>query len=493
MAATWWAFFTVTLLCVPFAPVHGHILGVQRQHTAYFHAAKEAGLFGCLDGSATILFSAVNDEVCDCADGSDEPGTSACNTLRGSTLTPLPPKWRFQCTSEDVSQEVFHSRVNDGICDCCDGSDEAGSRVSCPNRCAEVVAGLERHHKEELAKMKKAKEAKEAMRSAALLCREEAEKSLLSLEEMHTDIVVSISRLEAAGVTAAEEEASETEWVAEQGEWEGDHFESESKDRASSCIGWRDTKLCDSGDVDNSDSSVPCNFIIMGDSAGYCECGNKEEDEHEEAYGAGTAPKVEDEGVETRKGTVTYHFPCGHPELRCDYVCDHKGEAGVPEERDVTQNPDAMLKEAAEALRDQKRQLKDIEKKINDTKKLLSPNITKEDLLRTLKWKEFKLHFRGYTYTISLFGDVYQVDSAGESVLLGSWKSFAENTYSMWSQDAYDYSHLIYEEGSMCWNSQARKVQVHLVCGPENELISVEEPSLCNYYMTFQTPAVCDD
>ena len=31
--------------------------------------------FTCLDGSLTVPFSSVNDDFCDCADGTDEPGT----------------------------------------------------------------------------------------------------------------------------------------------------------------------------------------------------------------------------------------------------------------------------------------------------------------------------------------------------------------------------------------------------------------------------------
>ena len=33
---------------------------------------------------------------------------------------------------------LFMFRVNDGICDCCDGSDEWESRTECPNTCMEM-------------------------------------------------------------------------------------------------------------------------------------------------------------------------------------------------------------------------------------------------------------------------------------------------------------------------------------------------------------------
>jgi len=34
--------------------------------------------FVCFDGSATVSFENINDNYCDCADGSDEPGLYAC-------------------------------------------------------------------------------------------------------------------------------------------------------------------------------------------------------------------------------------------------------------------------------------------------------------------------------------------------------------------------------------------------------------------------------
>jgi hypothetical protein len=115
------------------------IRGVRPEKQSHYYLQSLQKQFKCDDSGKIIPFMAVNDNYCDCQDGSDEPGTDAC--MNG----------RFYCPFHDNPRGISSGFVNDGICDCCDGSDEWLGLVSCKSTCFDEKRQeeLERRRKRE--------------------------------------------------------------------------------------------------------------------------------------------------------------------------------------------------------------------------------------------------------------------------------------------------------------------------------------------------------
>lgn len=136
--------------------------------------------FTCLNGEKTLPSSAINDEFCDCKDGSDEPGTSACKN------------GVFYCQNQKFHGSIIpSSHVGDLICDCCDGSDEAVGH--CSDRCGAMVAEFNNQIIQEISEHEAGLEFSKA---AAILHHQKVienkiEKEILDKEKSNLDNIIS--------------------------------------------------------------------------------------------------------------------------------------------------------------------------------------------------------------------------------------------------------------------------------------------------------------
>lgn len=165
-----------------------------------FYEGKDT--FTCIGHpSIAIPFSRVNDNSCDCPDGSDEPGTAACANLDHlSPPQPLPASFSgttnttnalpgFWCANEGhIGAYVPFLYVNDGVCDydlCCDGSEEykGVGGVKCENRCAEIGKEWRRIDKERKDNLEKANKKRRTMTKESKELRRQVEAKITKLTD----------------------------------------------------------------------------------------------------------------------------------------------------------------------------------------------------------------------------------------------------------------------------------------------------------------------
>ena len=185
---------------------------------------KSSDTFTCISSPSVHLPSErINDDFCDCPDGSDEPGTSAC-----AHLSPLSPYTVGSTPTGDVNTTlalpgyycknkghqpsyVPFTNVNDGVCDyqlCCDGSDEWAKvgGMKCEDKCKEI--GKEWRKKDEQRQKSQsnaAKRRKELVAEAAKL-RQEVEAKVLTLQTLIQSEELKVNGLEAALAEAERQE-----------------------------------------------------------------------------------------------------------------------------------------------------------------------------------------------------------------------------------------------------------------------------------------------
>ncbi|XP_037086930.1 glucosidase 2 subunit beta-like [Pollicipes pollicipes] len=475
--------------------------------------------FTCLDGSDTVPFGYINDDYCDCADGSDEPGTSACASSH------------FYCPNRGhAAVEVPSAWVNDGVCDCCDGSDEYSSGA-CANTCEELGAETRARQQQlnemrlrgyevklklieqgeqklnekkvrlaELAREQEVAEGIKTQREAAKDAAEEQERLLLEVwQEARRQ---QEQEQEAASKQQAEETFTRLDANAD-GKLTAEELQQESRlDR----------------NADGTVSKDEVDVITM----------NKDELEVEEFVsstwpllksllhvpdGEATPPPPpptdtadqpdqpeeheEDEDDEELLTEDPYESPDDEDsdededrELDADRYRRRMSvpaePAAEPEYDEATQAAVDAAKLARSELQEAEGQLGTILREISGVEAFTGLDLGPERAFAGLYHECFVLENREYEYKLCMFDRASQKPrSGGVETSLGKWGS--------WEQpDQNGYTRQLYENGQQCWNGPKRSAHVTLTCGEETRVLDVTEPAKCEYRFSVETPAVCE-
>ncbi|RXH83810.1 hypothetical protein DVH24_009245 [Malus domestica] len=221
------------------SPTTNQFLGISPQDEIYY---KSSEVIKCKDGSKKFSRAQLNDDFCDCPDGTDEPGTSAC------------PAGKFYCRNVGHAPLlIFSSRVNDGICDCCDGSDEYDGQVKCPNTCWEAGKVARDKLKKKISTYQEgvAIRKQEVEQAKIAMAKDEAELSKLQSEEKILKKLVDQLKEQKEQIEKAEEKERLQKEKEEQERKEAKEKANQGKTKIE-----EEAKQDSSEDLENSDGEV---------------------------------------------------------------------------------------------------------------------------------------------------------------------------------------------------------------------------------------------
>ncbi|TDL29245.1 hypothetical protein BD410DRAFT_779584 [Rickenella mellea] len=492
----------------------------------------------CLDDSKEIPWHNVNDDFCDCPDGSDEPGTSAC------------PDNLFYCRNDGhIGVMIPSSRVNDGLCEpeCCDGSDEPFG--FCPNVCKEVGEAyklkLEAENKlrrtgskirstyvnfaqkekkrlealvvsssrevadkeKEVARLKDVLDRTESLSAAALEFKQkspmyrsliEHSKALKSLQREHVRLkekeqqLADILSALRTGYNPNYQDMAVLEAVRG---WE--HYSGIVKDEPIT-----EEELGTDGEEDGTVSeevTEDAEAEWEKDLWTTEELETKVEPllttdyvnlllEHDNHIGSAT------------QSSTLFHLHSYLPDFLVPHYDNMKEVLvswlellGIAKPAPDTSNKAALARMVfSTAEQSLTRIKKDKQNAQEDLARLFDPEwYGKDGEWKKLHGSCLKLDTGEYTYEVCLFKESKQIPNhGGQTFSLGRFHSWHPSPDVEVGSPEY-YTKQVYSSGARCWNGPERSTKLILSCGTENALLSVSEPEKCEYQFIGTTPALC--
>lgn len=437
--------------------VHATVRGVEPAKLSLYTPGP-GDKFTCFNGERTIEFAAVNDNYCDCKDGSDEPGTSAC------------PKAMFYCANHGHKGARLPSyQVNDGVCDCCDATDEYETGA-CTNTCEE--AGKEMREANAKARIVAAEGHKLRQQYAEDGTRKRQEKqneitTLTVKQDEHQ------RELDEANIKVNDAETPEK--VAKEA------FDKAWDDELAATKETAITDLFTKLDKDQ-------NGGITAEEIQQETAFDADDDatvSHEEAV---DVLDLDGDG-ELNETETSLTLALFKEEVFENVKEKFKDEAVVDETKPEYPEETKVLIAAADAARAVARDVQTKKSEVDGSKSTIEKELAHEwgdsnEFAYTLG-NCYSVDVSEYTYEICPFSDSKQKPkNGGGSTNLGKFDGF--------KGEGNKYTVMKFTGGQKCWNGPQRSMTVTLECGVDTVVRNVLEPSKCEYAATMTTPALCD-
>lgn len=449
-----------------------------------YKSAVTGKTFTCFDGKQTVAASALNDDYCDCEDGSDEPGTSACEN------------GKFYCANVYYKAKTISSMfVDDGVCDCCDGSDEL---IGCKNTCKEEGAELRVSLENDIRNAKEGLKLKASLLAGNVIDEDETERQVAIMEKKINATSILVEKLEAKvreqneALLAEHEAKMAAEKDKEKKEEGADYDEEEEEEEDTEDEEYEEMMQegdGSGGEKEETDEEVGRKIASRwtrdpdaakseeGDTSGGAEEGGEEE---EGDAGSGEGDKPEEKGAEEEFDYGTFEKEAETIEADADNGHTEGSflsifKKGLDIVKKVFEKSEQ--EKVQEELNKQTKELSKMKDELKKMKELLSLDFGKDNKFLKYHGQCFSKVIEKYTYKICPFDSAKQ-----DHTNLGSYQGLGD-----------DEKSFLFGEGTGCWNGPKRSIKVNLSCGVKEEILKVEEPSVCEYVALFSTPLVCEE
>ncbi|KAI1291335.1 glucosidase II beta subunit-like protein-domain-containing protein [Xylaria venustula] len=514
---------------------------------AKFYEIKDT--FACLAHPSLVLdASQVNDNTCDCPDGSDEPGTAACALLDPlSPVQPLPASLSgttnttnalpgFWCANEGhIGTYVPFTFVNDGVCDydlCCDGSEEYGNvgGVKCENRCAEIGKEWRRIEKERTENFERANKKRRTMVKESKELRRQVEARVTKLEDEVKDLEQKGAELKTKFEEVERSERGKV--VKNQGPGKIGVLAGLAKARVeelrealSDIVGERQRLQNKVTELESilsafkeeynpnfNDEGVKKAVRAWEDYAAKKseETEEIDDDDLEEVMKEDSETSgvnwndFQDEGVTDTD--ILYNIESYLPGPLKSFLHGKINnlrvwliENGILADSVSKEGESQLVKAAREAHEAATRDVQTKRNSLNDEKKGLEKDYGTDDIFRVLNGKCTSVEAGEYEYELCWMSQTTQKSKKGGSrTNMGNFEkiSFRESD----EEERHDGKGLgrgqrivlEYTNGQHCWNGPNRRTDVWLACAETEELWRVSEQEKCVYKMEVGTPAACE-